>query len=106
MEGEDATREAEASGSVIPDPTSPYADLGEVDPVNLISFAYQIASGMVSPNHFFLMGLLYTYMCVHMDAHLQLHVTVYTCTSAYTVCICNARTYTCMCVCACVCMSV
>lgn len=33
---------------VIPDPSSAYADLGEVEPVNLISFAYQIASGMVS----------------------------------------------------------
>ena len=33
--------------SVVPSPDSPYADLGGVDPVNLISFAYQIASGMV-----------------------------------------------------------
>ena len=33
---------------VVPSPDSPYADLGGVDPVNLISFAYQIASGMVS----------------------------------------------------------
>ena len=27
---------------------SPYVNLGEVEPVNLISFAFQIASGMVS----------------------------------------------------------
>lgn len=33
---------------VVPHPDSPYASLGEVEPVNLISFAYQIASGMVS----------------------------------------------------------
>ena len=46
---DEVTLEAEASGSVIPDPNSPYADLGEVEPVNLICFAYQIASGMVSP---------------------------------------------------------
>ena len=26
---------------------SPYANLGDVEPVNLISFAYQIAAGMV-----------------------------------------------------------
>ena len=38
--------------SVVPSPDSPYADLGGVDPVNLISFAYQIASGMVSMNTF------------------------------------------------------
>ncbi|KAL5497189.1 hypothetical protein EMCRGX_G013614 [Ephydatia muelleri] len=45
--GEEAiSPEVEGSGSVVPDPTSPYADLGEVEPVNLISFAYQIASGM------------------------------------------------------------
>ena len=42
--GEEAiSPEVEGSGSVIPDPTSPYADLGEVEPVNHISFAYQIA---------------------------------------------------------------
>ena len=29
------------------DRLNPYANLGEVEPVNLISFAYQIASGMV-----------------------------------------------------------
>ena len=34
--------------AVFPAPGSLYADLGEVEPVNLISFAYQIASGMVS----------------------------------------------------------
>lgn len=34
--------------SIVPMPDSPYADLGGVEPVNLISFAYQIASGMVS----------------------------------------------------------
>lgn len=27
---------------------SPYANLGDVEPVNLISFAYQIAAGMVN----------------------------------------------------------
>lgn len=32
---------------VMPSPDSPYAELGGVDPVNLINFAYQIASGMV-----------------------------------------------------------
>lgn len=32
----------------IPNPESPYAELGEIDSVNLLSFAYQIASGMVS----------------------------------------------------------
>ena len=26
---------------------SPYSDLGEIDTINLLSFAYQIASGMV-----------------------------------------------------------
>ena len=26
---------------------SPYATLGDVEPVNLVSFAYQIAAGMV-----------------------------------------------------------
>ena len=36
-----------SSDAVTPAPDSPYADLGEVEPVNLISFAYQIASGMV-----------------------------------------------------------
>ena len=35
-------------GAVKPGPKSPYASLGEVEPVNLTSFAYQIASGMVS----------------------------------------------------------
>ena len=34
--------------SVVPSPDSPYADLGGVEPETLISFAYQIASGMVS----------------------------------------------------------
>lgn len=33
---------------VQPEPDSIYAELGELEPVNLISFAYQIASGMVS----------------------------------------------------------
>ena len=27
---------------------SPYVNLGDVEPVNLVSFAYQIAAGMVS----------------------------------------------------------
>ena len=35
------------SENVMISPLSPYANLGDVDPVNLISFAYQIASGMV-----------------------------------------------------------
>lgn len=30
------------------DSESPYAELGEVGSVNLLSFAYQIASGMVN----------------------------------------------------------
>ena len=34
--------------SVTPSHENPYAELGEVDCVNLLSFAYQIASGMVS----------------------------------------------------------
>ncbi len=38
------TEEDEAA---IPEPEDPYADLGELEPVNLISFAYQIACGMV-----------------------------------------------------------
>lgn len=33
---------------VIPVPGSPYAELGGVEPINLMSFAYQIASGMVN----------------------------------------------------------
>ena len=37
----------EGSEGVIPVPGSQYAELGGVEPVNLISFAYQIASGMV-----------------------------------------------------------
>lgn len=37
----------EEVGTLVPSPDSPYAALGEVEPVNLISFAYQIASGMV-----------------------------------------------------------
>ena len=32
---------------VLPKPGSRYAELGGVEPINLISFAYQIASGMV-----------------------------------------------------------
>lgn len=35
------------SEGVVPMPGSQYAELGGVEPVNLISFAYQIASGMV-----------------------------------------------------------
>ena len=31
----------------MPSPENPYAELGEVESVNLLSFAYQIASGMV-----------------------------------------------------------
>ncbi len=37
---------------VLPGPDSLYAALGEVEPVNLISFAYQIASGMVCISFF------------------------------------------------------
>ena len=37
----------EGEARVVPSPDSPYAALGEVEPVSLISFAYQIASGMV-----------------------------------------------------------
>ena len=33
---------------VVPKPGSRYADLGGVEPISLISFAYQIATGMVS----------------------------------------------------------
>ena len=36
-----------SSDAVTPPPDSLYADLGEVEPVNLISFAYQIAPGMI-----------------------------------------------------------
>ena len=36
------------SSVVVLNPDSPYADLGEVESANLLSFAYQIASGMVS----------------------------------------------------------
>ena len=58
----------------IPNPENPYAELGEVESVNLLSFAYQIASGMV---------------CI-----LTLHIIICTC-----VCVC-----VCVCVCACVCV--
>ena len=44
LQSEDLPRE---EGGVMPSPDSPYAALGGVEPVNLISFAYQIASGMV-----------------------------------------------------------
>jgi len=43
--------------AVLPAPSSLYADLGEVQPVNLISFAYQIASGMVRVMAQFLLTL-------------------------------------------------
>lgn len=33
------------------DRLNPYANLGDLEPVNLISFAYQIASGMVYNGH-------------------------------------------------------
>ena len=36
-----------ADSALKPPPGSTYADLGDVEPVNLLSFAYQIASGMV-----------------------------------------------------------
>ena len=32
---------------ITPEFDSPYADLGDIEPLNLLSFAYQIASGMV-----------------------------------------------------------
>ena len=32
---------------LVPNPSSEYAVLGEIDAINLLSFAYQIASGMV-----------------------------------------------------------
>lgn len=35
------------TGTVVSIPDGPYAELGEIDSVNLLSFAYQIASGMV-----------------------------------------------------------
>ena len=35
-----------------PPPGSTYADLGDVEPVNLLSFAYQVASGMVGCDSF------------------------------------------------------
>ena len=41
-------REDEEEVKVKPAPGTLYADLGEFEPVNLLSFAYQIASGMVS----------------------------------------------------------
>ena len=34
--------------SLVPSPENPYADLFGVEAINLLSFAYQIASGMVS----------------------------------------------------------
>ena len=69
----------EGSGSVVPDPTSPYADLGEVEPVNLISFAYQIASGMVSALQCVIaLALFVDYIFVH------IHVSGVLCT--YTLC--------------------
>ena len=40
--------EEEVKVKVKPAPGSLYADLGDFEPVNLLSFAYQIASGMVS----------------------------------------------------------
>ena len=42
-----AVVEEEVDMRVVPSPDSPYAALGEVEPVSLISFAYQIATGMV-----------------------------------------------------------
>ena len=55
-EGGDGVREEEGAAEegaedkvkVKPAPGTLYADLGEFEPVNLLSFAYQIASGMVS----------------------------------------------------------
>lgn len=46
--------------SLIPSPENPYADLGGVEAVNLLSFAYQIASGMVS---FFIEACNCSYHC-------------------------------------------
>ena len=47
MELPDLDAMKEESENVMISPLSPYANLGDVNPVNLISFAYQIASGMV-----------------------------------------------------------
>jgi len=46
-EANDADDPEALGEAVVPAPDSPYAELGEVEPVNLISFAYQIAHGMV-----------------------------------------------------------
>lgn len=46
-----AMAEEEEDMRVVPSPDSPYAALGEVEPVSLISFAYQIATGMVRSPH-------------------------------------------------------
>ena len=45
---------------VKPAPGSLYADLGDFEPVNLLSFAYQIASGMVSKSE---------HNCLHLQNH-------------------------------------
>ena len=47
-EGVTVVRLDEEEVKVKPAPGTLYADLGEFEPVNLLSFAYQIASGMVS----------------------------------------------------------
>ena len=46
--GRGVGEEEEVKVKVKPAPGSLYADLGDFEPVNLLSFAYQIASGMVS----------------------------------------------------------
>ena len=48
QEGAVGANGEEMSNMVVPGPDSPYADLGGVEPESLISFAYQIATGMVS----------------------------------------------------------
>lgn len=54
----------ELSSSVMesegPSCDNPYAGLGELEPVNLISFAYQIASGLVCV-------YVSQFMCVHIN---------------------------------------
>jgi hypothetical protein len=48
QQGTGGVGEEEEEVKVKPAPGSLYADLGDFEPVNLLSFAYQIASGMVS----------------------------------------------------------
>ena len=52
-----------------------YVKLGDVEPVNLMQFAHQIASGMVRP-HFLLSSVSYTYAQSHI--HTQSHTHTHT----------------------------